>query len=127
MIDQPGRYEHRRAGFAFKQLRVDMAVPPNAEFVTETVSTSGGQSRRSDAGWIVEWASLKAYPSEPSASNGKSSAGIGTHAEQPSRKRKYMSFMFTSPYAVNAIRQSISREGMAALPYTDVFINDDYG
>jgi len=75
----------------------------------------------------VECASLKAYPSEPSASNGKSSAGIGTHAEQPSRKRKYMCFMFTSPDAVNAIRQSIPREGVEALPDNDVFINDDYG
>jgi hypothetical protein len=58
--------------------------------------------------------------------DGKSSAGIGTHAEQPFLKRKYLCFMFTSPDAVNAIRQSIPREGVAALPYTDVFINDDY-
>jgi hypothetical protein len=100
---------------------------PYAEFVDETISGLIAPARLRDAGWIVEWASLKAYPSEPSASNGKSSASIGTHAEQPSRQRKYMCFMFTSPDAVNAIRQSIPREGVAALPYTEVFINDDYG
>jgi hypothetical protein len=104
-----------------------MAVRPYAEFVDETISGLIAPARLRDAGWIVEWASLKAYPSEPSESDGKSSAGMGTHAEQPSRQRKYMCFMFTSPDAVNAIRQSIPREGVAALPFNDVFINEDYG
>ena len=75
----------------------------------------------------MELAALKAYPSEPSESHGKSSAGIGTHAEQPSRKQERIYYKLRSPDAVNAIRQSIPREGVAALPYTEVFINDDYG
>jgi hypothetical protein len=31
LYDQPGGYEHRRAGFVFKQLRADTAVRPYAE------------------------------------------------------------------------------------------------
>jgi hypothetical protein len=62
------------------------------EFVDETIGTSGEPARRRDAVWIVERASLNAYPRVPGVTDGKSSAGIGTHAEQPSRKREYMNF-----------------------------------
>jgi len=59
------------------------------EFVNETTSELVGPARRRDAGWNVERVSLKAYPRVPSVTDGKLSASIGRHAEQPSRKREY--------------------------------------
>ena len=61
----------------------------------------------------------------PAVTYGKSSAGIGTHAEQPSRKREHWPYRFGSPDAVNALQSPIPREGVAALPYTEFPINDD--
>jgi hypothetical protein len=98
-----------------------MAVRHYVEFINETISGLVGPDRRSDGGWIVEWASLKAYPRVPSASDGKSSAGIWTHAEQPSRKREYVSYRFPSPDAVDVLQSPIPREGVAAIPYRDFF------
>ena len=89
MTNQPGGYEHRRAGFVFKQLRADTAFGHYVEFVDETIGTSGGPARRRDAVWIVERAYLNAYPRVPGVTDGKSSAGIGTHAEQLPRKREH--------------------------------------
>ena len=60
----------------------------------------------------------------PAVTYGKLSAGTGTHAEQPSRKREHWPFRFRSPDAVNALQSPIPREGVAALPYTEVFINE---
>ena len=99
-----------------------MAAIPYAEFVDETISGLIGPGRRRDAGWIVEWASLKAYPIEPSASNGKSSAGIGTHAEQPSRKLDHMHYRFTSANAVPD-----SAVGRGSHPLHGSFDRHEYG
>ena len=74
MLLMPSRFEEQRA---------DTAVRPYTDIVDETTSGFEGPFRRRDARWIVEWASLKAYPNKPNATDGKTSAGIGTHAEQP--------------------------------------------
>ena len=77
----------------------------HGRFINQFDTENRGQAQRpahtgmfswpSDAGWIVERVSLKAYPNEPTATDGKSSAGIGTHAEQPPRKRENRVFKGT--------------------------------
>jgi len=67
----------------------------------------------------VKWASLKAYPRVPGVTDVKSSFGIRTHAEQPSRKREYMCYRFPSPDSVDVLQSPMPKEGVAAIPYVE--------
>jgi len=66
-----------------------MAQRPSPTRSSSTQVTSNPKKRacQREEGWNVEWACLKAYPNQQCDTRNKTSAGIGTTVEHPSRER----------------------------------------
>ena len=89
-------------------MRADTAVRPYAEFIVATKIKSIKPARQRDARWDVERKGRETKVEPPSEVKRVCTGDFGTSARHPPRER-----------IDSLISNSVPREGVAALPYTE--------